>query len=78
FFNEYTNASKIFFSGSGSKKLRQLKKIPENYFLETEISSEMLTHFSWKKYICANFENVAYAQPLYIKEFYTTSKKMPF
>ena len=39
------------------------------------ISTESLAEISWENYKKDEFENVPYAQPLYIKEFYTIFKK---
>jgi tRNA threonylcarbamoyladenosine biosynthesis protein TsaB len=73
-FEDYFNLSKkIIFSGSGSKKFQQLTKMRDDAFIETLISSEIFTQFSWNKYKKSDFENAFYAQPLYIKEFHTTS-----
>ncbi|MEO6219483.1 MAG: tRNA (adenosine(37)-N6)-threonylcarbamoyltransferase complex dimerization subunit type 1 TsaB [Ginsengibacter sp.] len=68
---------KIIFSGSGTKKFKNLTNLPDSYFADTAISSETLTKISWEKYQHSTFENILYAEPLYIKEFHTASK-LPF
>lgn len=75
-FEEYSNAPKLIFSGSGIKKFQHLTKLPASCFSDIAISTEALTYFSWKKYQQSECENISSAQPLYIKEFYTTSKKL--
>ena len=70
-FKKYKDLNKIIFSGSGSKKFRELVKFANFFFSETGISSESLAWFSWQKFQKAEFDNVASAKPLYIKDFYT-------
>jgi tRNA threonylcarbamoyladenosine biosynthesis protein TsaB len=67
-------AKKIVFSGSGSKKVKNFIKRPGFVFSDAGISTGRLSQFSWKKFQESDFENLSYAQPLYIKEFYTTSE----
>ncbi|MEP7230616.1 MAG: tRNA (adenosine(37)-N6)-threonylcarbamoyltransferase complex dimerization subunit type 1 TsaB [Ginsengibacter sp.] len=74
-FIEYVNRSKIIFSGSGSKKFKNIVKAPGFYFADIEIATEALTFFSWQKYQKKAFENVDSAKPLYLKEFQTAFKK---
>lgn len=76
-FQDYLNKSKVIFSGSGCKKFQHLTKMPGSYFTDIEISTEVLTLLSLGKYEKSDFENISTFQPLYIKEFYTTSKKAP-
>jgi tRNA threonylcarbamoyladenosine biosynthesis protein TsaB len=66
-FAEVLNCRKILFSGSGSYKFQQIKKHINAAFLNQEISAESLAKIAWKKYVKNDFENVPYAQPLYIK-----------
>ncbi len=70
-FKKYKDSDKIIFSGSGSKKFRELVKFANFFFNEAGISSESLASFSWQKFQKAEFENVGSAKPLYIKDFYT-------
>lgn len=70
-FEKYRDLSKIIFSGSGSKKFRELGKFANFVFSETGISTESLTSFSWQKFRKTEFEEVSAANALYIKDFYT-------
>lgn len=67
--------SKVCFSGSGIEKFKKLNKSANSIFIDENISSESLAEISWKKYLKNDVENIPYAQPLYIKDFYTISKK---
>lgn len=75
-FQDYLNVSKIIFSGSGSEKFQHLTKIPGPFYPDIEISTEVMTLISWGKYQKSDYENISSAQPLYMKEFYTASKKL--
>ncbi|MEO6290392.1 MAG: tRNA (adenosine(37)-N6)-threonylcarbamoyltransferase complex dimerization subunit type 1 TsaB [Ginsengibacter sp.] len=70
-YEDYLKTTKIIFSGSGSKKFQSLANLPNLNFVDTEINPEILTQISWNKFQNSDFENIPYAQPLYIKEFYT-------
>ncbi|MEO8109879.1 MAG: tRNA (adenosine(37)-N6)-threonylcarbamoyltransferase complex dimerization subunit type 1 TsaB [Ginsengibacter sp.] len=70
-FKKYEDLCKIIFSGSGSKKFRDLTKSANFFFSETGISSKSLTLSSWQKFQKHEFEDVASVKPLYIKDFYT-------
>lgn len=71
-FRDYLKMSKIIFSGSGSKKFQQLAKVPAACFSDVNISTEAMTMLSWGHYQKSGFENISLAQPLYLKEFFTT------
>ncbi|MEO8569406.1 MAG: tRNA (adenosine(37)-N6)-threonylcarbamoyltransferase complex dimerization subunit type 1 TsaB [Ginsengibacter sp.] len=76
-FRDYLEASKIIFSGSGIKKFQQLSKIDDTHcFCDVEISTEAMTMLSWEHHKKSGFENISFAEPLYLKEFYTTLKKI--
>jgi tRNA threonylcarbamoyladenosine biosynthesis protein TsaB len=66
-FGELLNGRKIFFSGSGSFKFQQISQHADFVFLKQDISTEAVAEIAWKKYENNDFENVPYAQPLYIK-----------
>ena len=74
-FAEFLHSSKIYFSGSGTDKFKAITKEINSVFMNCPISSESLSSVSLKKYSKNEFENVPYAQPLYIKDFYTILKK---
>ncbi len=75
-FRDYLEKFKIIFSGSGSKKFQQLVKTPASRFVEIDISTEVLTKASREKYKKSDFEDVSTIYPLYMKDFYTTSRKL--
>lgn len=74
-FEELLQSQPVYFFGNGSEKLKNIaKKISSPYFISQEITSYQLCQFAWKKYKKNQFEDVAYAEPLYIKEFYSIGK----
>jgi len=73
-FADILHSKKIYFSGSGIDKFKKITKNINSVFINCPISSESLCSVSWKKYYKKEFENIPYAQPLYIKDFYTISK----
>ncbi len=74
-FNNFLDSHKIFFSGSGSDKFKNLTTHANFNFISQEISSESLAKLAWKKYEKNDFENIFYVQPFYINDFYTLFKK---
>ena len=67
--------NKVYFSGSGIIKFQILNKRANSIFIDEKISTGSLAEISWKKYEKNDVQNILYAQPLYIKKFYTISKK---
>lgn len=68
-------SNKIYFLGSGIDKFKEITKSENSIFIKVPILSESLSVISRKKYAMSSFENVPYAKPLYIKDFYTILKK---
>jgi tRNA threonylcarbamoyladenosine biosynthesis protein TsaB len=73
-FDDILISQKIFFSGSGIDKFMKLTKNSNSFFTNETVSSESLALISRKKFESKKFENIPYAQPLYIKDFHTISK----
>ena len=77
-FSEQLKTNKILFFGDGAEKCREvLGGHPNAQFLTGFINSaEHLTSKSFEKFTSKVFEDVAYFEPYYLKEFLvTTSKK---
>jgi tRNA threonylcarbamoyladenosine biosynthesis protein TsaB len=71
--------NKIVFFGDGMPKCREiLQTLPGSLFIE-EIypSSEHMAKLVYKAYKDKRFEDVAYFEPYYLKEFLITAKKKP-
>ncbi len=67
----------IYFFGSGAFKFKDLIKdrISQSSFSDQEVSCEAIAAFSWNRFQKNQFENLLTAEPIYIKEFYTPTKK---
>ena len=74
-FNSYLSCHKIVFFGSGLNKcktfLNNLNALFHEDYLQTAGSMHLLAN---RQYLSSKFENMAYFEPSYIKEFYTTLK----
>lgn len=73
---ELSQTPPVFYFGSGAEKFKNLlgNSRPELHYILSDISSASLAQFGWNKFKKNDFENVISAKPLYVKEFYTTSK----
>ena len=66
-FVEILKQHRMYFSGNGSIKFRELINNANAIFLNEELSSNSLAKIAWEKFLEKKFENVNYAQPLYLK-----------
>jgi len=69
-FEEYLNKSKVLFLGPGAEKC-QSEITSENamFDLETEVSAEGMIELAEAKYRSKDFEDIAYFEPRYLKDF---------
>ena len=73
--NDLLPLQPIYFFGNGSEKFKDAaKNIPGSTFLKQEIAPKAICEMAWSKYQRKEFTNIASAEPLYIKEFYSTHK----
>jgi tRNA threonylcarbamoyladenosine biosynthesis protein TsaB len=73
-FQKELSAYKIIFFGDGAEKCRQSLSHNPNAIINTEftVSSRGMISIAWKKYLAKNFENLAYFEPYYLKDFLAT------
>lgn len=65
----------IVFFGTGLNKCKELLNHEHAIFYDDFIQTSTSMHFlANRQFLNGNFENIAYFEPLYIKEFYTTQK----
>jgi tRNA threonylcarbamoyladenosine biosynthesis protein TsaB len=69
-FANFLLMNKIVFSGSGSTKWKHLCTSENAVFKDSDPKALYMNQLSYKKYSNKDFENIAYSQPLYVKEFY--------
>lgn len=70
FFEGLNCHSKVIFCGDGAKKVEQFT-LPINYSIDnSQHNVNHMVTLSEAKFIANNLANLAYAEPLYIKDFY--------
>ena len=75
-YSDYLNNSKVTFIGDGVTKTKDIIKHKNAQFLEGYFpSAKEMVSLSYKKYINNDFEDVAYFEPFYLKDFYVTVSK---
>ncbi len=73
-FKDILQKSKIYFSGSGILKLKDILENSNAIFNDHQTTPDAMTALSYSAYIKKSFADIAYASPEYLKEFYTPSK----
>jgi tRNA threonylcarbamoyladenosine biosynthesis protein TsaB len=70
-FAELLQAHQVFFAGDGAEKCRQLlSSNPKAYFLDRFFpSAEHMASIAFQKFETREFEDVAYFEPFYLKDF---------
>ena len=74
-YHTYIAAHPVCFIGSGSKKLQGLVQSQHAVFEDILFSVTDMSALSYKRYLLQDFASLAYAEPLYIKEFYTAGRR---
>ncbi|HEY8688282.1 MAG TPA: tRNA (adenosine(37)-N6)-threonylcarbamoyltransferase complex dimerization subunit type 1 TsaB [Chitinophagaceae bacterium] len=70
-FKELLEKNKIYFSGSGTAKLKDILDNKNAAYIANEFSPSSMAELSYGHYKKKNFANITYAAPVYLKEFYT-------
>lgn len=76
-FDALLSTRKILFCGNGTRKLKTVLSNTRASFSETTATAAQLAVLSHLYYQKQAFSNLAYTEPMYIKEFYTTVHKPP-
>ena len=72
-FSNFLLKNKIIFFGSGAGKWEQLCKNENARFANAVNKGLAMSRLTFEKFRVKGFSNLAYTEPLYIKEFYTTA-----
>jgi len=72
--DEYLLNNSICFFGNGSNKFRTIKKHEKAVFNDLKADASSMISLSEKSFTQKGFADLAYAEPLYLKEFYTPAK----
>ena len=71
-FSQYSKKNKLYFIGSGQQKCKELIKTNNNlnFYKTDELpSSKEMALLSYEKYRNSEFEDIAYFEPAYLKNF---------
>ena len=74
-FLELLSAHPVLFCGNGSKKLQDLISHPNAVFSTSPPDPQAFAHLSFSYFSRKKFAELAYSEPLYIKEFYTPARR---
>ncbi|RTE55001.1 tRNA (adenosine(37)-N6)-threonylcarbamoyltransferase complex dimerization subunit type 1 TsaB [Arenibacter aquaticus] len=74
-FKEYTAKGKVLLIGDGAEKCKGTLEHPNFSFIAAVPTARELGTISHKKYKAGTFENVAYFEPYYLKDFIMPGKK---
>ncbi|MFD2200598.1 tRNA (adenosine(37)-N6)-threonylcarbamoyltransferase complex dimerization subunit type 1 TsaB [Shivajiella indica] len=78
-FLDYLKERRVFYIGDGVNKMKEVLSHPNSVFLEKLNSSLTVGELAYKKFEQKLFEDIAYFEPNYLKEFRViASKKNPF
>tara|TARA_R110000868_G_scaffold5650_7_gene33455 strand:- start:136 stop:822 length:687 start_codon:yes stop_codon:yes gene_type:complete len=76
FAEKYLDAGKFYIFGDGATKAVEIIKHPNLVFLKTVLPSAVnLIKFGYDKYLKKSFEDLAYFEPFYLKEFIALKSK---
>ncbi|HEY3369881.1 MAG TPA: tRNA (adenosine(37)-N6)-threonylcarbamoyltransferase complex dimerization subunit type 1 TsaB [Prolixibacteraceae bacterium] len=76
FLSKELDKGQVVFFGNGSEKCRQVLKSPHALFIpQVEASAKHMCDLVWQLYNKNHFEDVAYFEPFYLKDFVATVSK---
>src|SRR5688572_823057 len=73
-FDEVLATGSICFFGNGSSKFQIIKKDPRAIFADINSDASSMIALSEEEFQQKDFADLAYAEPIYLKEFYTPAK----
>lgn len=73
-FRDLVENNSVAFTGNGSEKFKKIFTHPHAIFNHNVATAKDMVAIAEKKYVNKNFADLAYVEPFYIKEFYTTMK----
>jgi tRNA threonylcarbamoyladenosine biosynthesis protein TsaB len=73
-FSVWLNKHEIIFFGTGSSKWKELTTHPNAIFADWFYAPSDIARMSYKAFLANAFSDLAYAEPFYLKDFYTPVK----
>jgi tRNA threonylcarbamoyladenosine biosynthesis protein TsaB len=75
-FSEELNSCKVFFFGNGAQKCKSIIRHPDAHFIDDiNASARFMSRIACDSFKNKKFENVAYFEPFYLKDFVATVPK---
>ena len=75
-YQELLESSLVYFIGNGVAKTKMLITHKNTHFIEDKLpSAQQMCALSFEKYKAKNFEDVAYFEPFYLKDFIAIPSK---
>jgi len=75
-FDRFKDVSKVYFIGPGAEKCERISQMQNAIYLKEAVpSAREMVFLSWNKFQKDDFEDVAYFEPFYLKDFVVTTKK---
>lgn len=74
-FGDILLTNKVLFCGNGMNKVREIIDHPNALFSDATMNATHLSQLSSQFYEEKKFSDLAYTEPLYIKEFYSPARK---
>ena len=69
-FSEYLKKGKVYFTGNGVEKAKTVLTNANAIFIENKLpSANNMANLAYQKYLNNDFEDVAYFEPYYLKDF---------
>jgi tRNA threonylcarbamoyladenosine biosynthesis protein TsaB len=69
-FSEFLNVEKVYFFGDGAEKCKEIITHEKAVFIDHKFpSAKEMSVLSYQKYLNNDFEDVAYFEPFYLKEY---------
>jgi tRNA threonylcarbamoyladenosine biosynthesis protein TsaB len=73
-FENFLGQHQVIFFGNGMEKWEKMSKHPHATFAKVEFDARDLAKLSYEKYLVGLVADLAYAEPFYVKEFYSRVK----
>lgn len=75
-FEKYLDKNKVYFIGDGVTKTKEIITHTNAFFIDGKLpSANEMAQLSYQKFLQKDFEDVAYFEPFYLKNFVTTAKR---
>ena len=69
-FEDFLQKNRILFFGNGAQKWKNICTSPQAEFFQLDINPLFMSLLSNEKFLKSDFADVAYSEPLYLKEFH--------